>query len=198
MGPERFELSPCELKARCAAVTPRPRDGRGIRFNRCRSHIVCSPVSSPKRSRTFVSALSEQRPEPLDDRAECDLLTRVGFEPNLSSLKDWQPHQKSNGPCCARTGCAKWVGRCLNPRLRIFSPPLIRLSYRPMIGEDIAAGMKRARCRGDTGLWSWSPNTAKVSQAQHLIEGRPIQSTQMGRLIGITPFTQAFAYGTWP
>src|SRR6187399_2954997 len=101
--------------------------------------MVCSPVSSPKRSRTFVSALSEQRPEPLDDRAEIDLLTRVGFEPNLSSLKDWQPHQKSNGPCCARTGCAKWVERCLNPRLRIFSPPLIRLSYRPMIGEDIAA-----------------------------------------------------------
>ncbi len=40
-----------------------------------------------------------------------DSLTRVGFEPNLSSLKDWQPHQKSNGPCCGRTGCAKWVER---------------------------------------------------------------------------------------
>ena len=26
-------------------------------------------------------------------------MTRVGFEPNLASLKDWQPHQKSNGPC---------------------------------------------------------------------------------------------------
>jgi hypothetical protein len=25
-------------------------------------------------------------------------MTRVGFEPNLASLKDWQPHQKSNGP----------------------------------------------------------------------------------------------------
>ena len=25
-------------------------------------------------------------------------LTRVGFEPNLTSLKDWQRHQKSNGP----------------------------------------------------------------------------------------------------
>ena len=43
------------------------------------------------------------------------LLTRVGFEPNLSSLKGWQPHQKSNGPCCARTGCANWVERW--PRL---------------------------------------------------------------------------------
>ena len=81
-----------------------------------------------------------------------DSLTRVGFEPNLSSLKDWQPHQKSNGPCCVRTGCAKWVERCLNPRLRIFSPPLIHLSYRPMIGGDIAARTKKARCRSDTGL----------------------------------------------
>ncbi len=87
-----------------------------------------------------------------------DSLTRVGFEPNLSSLpllsceRGWQPHQKSNGPCCARTGCAKWVERRLNPRLRIFSPPLIHLSYRPMIGEDTAAGTKKARCRGDTGL----------------------------------------------
>ena len=72
------------------------------------------------------------------------LLTRVGFEPNPSSLKGWQPHQKSNGPCDVRTGCAKWVERCLNPRLQIFSPPLIRLSYRPMIGEVIAARTKKS------------------------------------------------------
>ena len=170
VGPEGFEPPPGELKARCAAVTPRPRDGRGNRFNRCRSHMVCSPVSSPKRSRTFVSALSERRPEPLDDRAVCLSVTRVGFEPNLSSLKDWQPHQKSNGPCCARTGCAKWVERCLNPRLQIFSPPLIRLSYRPMIGENIAAGTKKARCRGDTGLWRLSPNTAKRHKRRIWVE----------------------------
>ena len=29
----------------------------------------------------------------------CHQMTRVGFEPNLASLKGWQPHQKSNGPC---------------------------------------------------------------------------------------------------
>ncbi len=30
-------------------------------------------------------------------------MTRVGFEPYLASLKGWQPHQKSNGPClCAK------------------------------------------------------------------------------------------------
>jgi hypothetical protein len=132
--------------------------------------MVCSPVSSPNRSRTFASALSERCPEPLDDRAVCDFLTRVGFEPNLTSLKDWQPHQKSNGPCCARTGCAKWVERCLNPRLRNFSPPLIRLSYRPIIGEDIAARTKKARCRGDTGLWRFSPNTAKRHKRRIWVE----------------------------
>lgn len=33
-------------------------------------------------------------------------MTRVGFEPNLSGLKDRQPHQKSNGPCFARRICA--------------------------------------------------------------------------------------------
>ncbi len=52
--------------------------------------------------------------------------------------------------------CAHWVRKVgrevLEPRLRIFSPPLIRLSYRPIIGENIAA-TKKARCRGDTGLW---------------------------------------------
>ena len=97
-------------------------------------------------------------------------MTRVGFEPDLTSLKGWQPHQKSNGPCCARTGCAKWVERCLNPRLQIFSPPLIRLSYRPMIGEDIAAGTKKARCRSDTGLWRFSPNTAKRHKRRIWVE----------------------------
>lgn len=29
----------------------------------------------------------------------------------------------TNGPCCARTGCASRGEKCLNPHLRIFSPP---------------------------------------------------------------------------
>ena len=170
MGPEGFEPPPGELKARCAAVTPRPRDGRGIRFNRCRSHIVCSPVSSPKRSRTFVSALSERRPEPLDDRAECDLLTRVGFEPNLSSLKDWQPHQKSNGPCCARTGCAK-VGREVLESSSADFQSAANPSQLPTHDRgDIGAGTKKARCRGDTGLRRFSPNTAKRHKRRIWVE----------------------------
>lgn len=35
------------------------------------------------------------RPVPFNPKK---LLTRVGFEPNLTSVKSWQPHQKSNGP----------------------------------------------------------------------------------------------------
>lgn len=46
-----------------------PEYGRGIRFNLCRSHMACSPVSSTKRIRTFASALSEELNEPLDERA---------------------------------------------------------------------------------------------------------------------------------
>lgn len=38
-------------------------------------------------------------------------MTRVGFEPNLASLKDWQPHQKSNGPN-ARTLSLSGNTRC--------------------------------------------------------------------------------------
>ena len=44
----------------------------GIRFKRCSmamSVSMNSQSSSPRRSRTFVSALSERRPEPLNDRA---------------------------------------------------------------------------------------------------------------------------------
>lgn len=122
-------------------------------------------------------------------------VTRVGFEPNLSGLKDRQPHQKSNGPCCARTGCAEWVRRRSNPRLRIFSPPLSHLSYRPMIGRT-SQPTKKARCRGDTGLWRWSPNMAKVSQAQILGGQRDMPLIQVATRIGTAPGTQAFAYET--
>lgn len=188
-------------------------------------------------------------------------VTRVGFEPRApstlrlsrvawsSGLKDRQPHQKSNGPCCARTGCAEWVRRRSNPRLRIFSPPLSHLSYRPQIGcrletvgsrrlngraasspssslQPQVSSLKKARCRGDTGLWRWSPNTAKVSQshaqrdcfervpgwltlittesvqshrptvAQILGGDRAIPLIQVATRIGTAPGTQAFAYET--
>ncbi len=81
-----------------------------------------------------------------------------GFEPPISctpSRRDGQASLRSDAssPCgsrtlparlerpmtspeveraaSARTLSAKWVGRCSNPRLRLFRPPLVRLSYRP-------------------------------------------------------------------
>ena len=34
----------------------------------------------------------------------------------------------------------KWAGRCSNPRLRLFRPPLNRLSYQPRIGLRLESG----------------------------------------------------------
>ncbi len=56
----------------CCRYTTTPCAARSIRFHRCRdipSLLRLFPSSSPRRSRTFVSALSERRPEPLNDRA---------------------------------------------------------------------------------------------------------------------------------
>ena len=38
------------------------------------------------------------------------------------------------------------------------------------LGEDIAAGIKKARCRGDTGLRRFSPNTAKRHERRIWVE----------------------------
>ena len=98
----------------------------------------------------------------------------------------------------SQSGCAKWVERRLNPRLRIFSPPLIRLSYRPMIGEDSPGNgvrTKKARCRGGTGLWRFSPNTAKRQKRRIWVKSA-VSFWKTGRRIGITPCTQGFAYET--
>jgi hypothetical protein len=152
MGPEGFEPTPCELKARCAAVTPRPRTRVWLRFNR-RSRCMLNSFRRSGWSRTIAFAVSERCASvtppsavgmvgleptvpwshatwgaaplhPVSQSERLDLnqrspgpqpgaipgfatlcrhrVARVGFEPNLASLKDWQPHQKSNGPC-ART-----------------------------------------------------------------------------------------------
>ena len=53
----------------------------------------------------------------------------------------------------------EWVGRRSNPRLRLFRPPLYRLSYRPSVElyfriplrTDLNPPTKKARCRRDTG-----------------------------------------------
>lgn len=69
MRPEGFEPSPFGLKDRCAAVTPRPRAGRGHLFQMMQREHISLHQSSPRRDRTFVSALSGRRPQPLNDRA---------------------------------------------------------------------------------------------------------------------------------
>ena len=84
-----------------------------------------------------------------------------GFEPNLASLKDWQPHQKSNGPClCAHdlrdrwNDCSMWAGRRSNPSLLVFSQALNHLSYQPgFVFRSLPAAKEEARCPlRDTGL----------------------------------------------
>lgn len=132
MRPEGFEPTLCELKARCAAVTPRPRIRTWLRLRRCsrgmknlpskkspetelnrRSRLIrtrCFRYTTRRSDRTsnFPSGWSESnrlsrvpktrgRPVPLNPLKKKQL-TRVGFEPNLASVKGWQPHQKSNGP----------------------------------------------------------------------------------------------------
>jgi hypothetical protein len=70
-------------------------------------------------------------------------VTRVGFEPDLASLKGWQPHQKSNGPWAhgdplrVRRGAWKWAGRRSNRSLLVFSQALHHLSYQPI--EDLSS-----------------------------------------------------------
>ena len=75
----------------CCRYTTTPCVVRCICFDRCSvsiSHllIVCLS-SSPRRSRTFVSALSGRHPQPLNDRAVCFSVLKVrviGFEPTIS------------------------------------------------------------------------------------------------------------------
>ena len=39
-------------------------------------------------------------------------MTRVGFEPNLASVKGWRPHQKSNGPILYRREDISLLDHC--------------------------------------------------------------------------------------
>ena len=68
MGPKGVEPPPCELKVRRAAVTPRPPIWSRHLFPSL-SHDFISCVNSPGRNRTFISAVSERCPQPLNDRA---------------------------------------------------------------------------------------------------------------------------------
>ena len=110
------------------------------------------------RSAACLASKTPGRPVPLTPNLR---MTRVGFEPNLASLKDWQPHQKSNGPClCAHdlrdrwNDCSMWAGRRSNPSLLVFSQALNHLSYQPgTVFRTSPTAKEEARCPlCDTGL----------------------------------------------
>ncbi len=116
----------------------------------------------------------------------------MGFEPNLASLKDWQPHQKSNGPCqCAhdlcdrRNGCSMWAGRRSNPSLLVFCQALNRLSYQPESGfRSLPAAKEEARCPlCDTGLLKACGGLGPMSRAQG-IRGFFASQTCIPRIAG--------------
>lgn len=82
MGPDGLEPSPTRLRAGCAATnTSIPMDYSFI-------------IQATRHKSCVLSFLPA---------------TRVGFEPNLASVKDWRPHQKSNGPLWVRTFHAKRI-----------------------------------------------------------------------------------------
>src|SRR5262245_2849000 len=88
-------------------TTKRSRDGRTRTDGPVvPGHVGCRSPTSYLSVRTVGFEPTISWPPARRDTRLCHALqccmTRVGFEPNLASLKDWQPHQKSNGPC-ART-----------------------------------------------------------------------------------------------
>ena len=66
-----------------------------------------------------------------------------------------------------RTVSAEWAGRRSNPRLRFFRPPLDRLSYRPVVEQDVDATRptKKARRRVDAGPCGSSERVGHASPA---------------------------------
>ena len=174
--------------------------------------MVWFPLSSPRRSRTFVSALSERCPQPLNDRAVCQSgwpdsnrrsrapKARGVPLPYIPKSGQW-PVRESNPSlrleravsfADRRTGHvvrapgAQWVVRRSNPRLLVFSQALEPSQLPTRDLRDLAANEK-ARCLRDTGLWRMSPNTAAASQAQNLGGG-------LIRWFGESPCAQTLAY----
>lgn len=131
------------------------------------------------RSRTFVSALSERRLEPLDDQAQ---VTRVGFEPNLTGVRDQRPHQKSNEPILSLSRLRKAIsaGAGIDPD----RPPDPRLTGARSLGFSrplkTQAGKTQARNEHRPGV-QWTPGLRKafavstdVNQIPHHIHAGPI------------------------
>ncbi len=75
--------------------------------------VLRSKLSTdPCGNRTRLPGLKGRCPVPIDERAVCSVRTF---------------HARRH----RRALFTQWVGRCSNPRLRLFRPPLRHLSYRP-------------------------------------------------------------------
>ena len=147
-----------------------PEYGRGIRFTRCRSYSACSPVSSPKRSRTFVSALSERRPEPLDDRAVICVIDPCGIRTQPLQLERLatSPEVERAVLCAHRV---RKVGREVLESSSADFQSAANPSQLPTHDRGRHRGQnEKARCRGDTGLRRFSPNTAKHHKRRIWVE----------------------------
>lgn len=96
----------------------------------------------------------------------------------------------------------EWTGRCSNPRLRFFRPPLNHLSYQSLttsrftrVDRMIAAVTKKARC-------SWGEGTPGQTDFRRRPIGRYGQSRVPSAFAGFRPANiasiAAIAVGRWP
>ena len=140
MRPEGFEPSPAWLKARDAAVTPRPRvDWVPAFVSRCHVHFCL---------------LS---PDPCHQSGRPDSNRRLRVPETRGIAATLHPDS-----CAARP--RQWAGRRSNPPLLLFRQALCRLSYQPPTW-NMSTKKPGAAC--DTGFGDpyWNP---PWSQAQRL------------------------------
>ena len=80
----------------------------------------------------------------------------AGFEPAISRSPTWRDDQTSLRPVTQCAPSAQWAGRCSNPRLRLFRPPLHHLSYQPKTKNGVRSSFhptnKKSPLSADTGL----------------------------------------------
>ncbi len=199
MGPEGFEPPPGEVKARCAAVTPRPRLRTWLRLSVCGCAMRCSCAQSLgvesnhrfRRIRTMCFRYTTKRNR--DGRRRNRRLTRVGFEPNLAGLKDRQPHEKSNGPCVRTLSVSSHalVWKVGWKALESFSPglqPGAKPSQLPahwVLIVRLRRNEKARRPLRDTGLWKARGGVWPMSRAQGIrgVLAAPFQTSRRSESI---------------
>ena len=181
LRPEGFEPPPCELKARCAAVTPRPRMG-----------VVCVSVAvvlpsrhlsliesccSPRTCRSDVHLLSDMPRHKAADAA----VAREGVEPSFPPYQSGVLDRWTTGLCvnlCSRDGrtrtddsvLPRHVG-CRSPTSReVFSDPCgirtqpLRLE-RPATSPEVERAMLCAHRVRRVGQEALESSSAELQSA---------------------------------